>query len=162
MSVWRTVKLRACKVPEPVSSALMRSARPTRRALPGPRIFSTTRLPSIAADRLPEPCSEASRVSDTLAASLHGSGDLSAAIAGKRVMLKMRGPGNARLEGRADRINAELTGSGTLAARRLTVRQSDITVRGPGSATVNRVRDGTGGRRDELVLVESSGRRQAD
>ncbi|MDB5746985.1 MAG: hypothetical protein JWP72_1833 [Massilia sp.] len=102
------------------------------------------------------------KVSDTLDASLHGSGDLSAAIDGKRVLLKMRGPGNARLEGRADRIDAELTGSGTLQARRLTVRQTDINGRGPGSASVNLVRDGEGGRRDELVLVERGGRRQAN
>lgn len=83
------------------------------------------------------------KVTDTLDASLHGSGDLTASIDGKRVMLKMRGPG-------------------TLQARRLTVRQTDINVRGPGSANVNLVRDGEGGRRDELVLVERGGRRQAD
>jgi hypothetical protein len=102
------------------------------------------------------------KVLDTLDASLNGSGDLSSAIEGKRVMLKMRGPGNVRLEGQAERIHAELHGSGTLQARGLTVRQTDIKVRGPGSATVNLVRDGAGGRHDELVLVERGGQRQVE
>ena len=75
-------------------------------------------------------------------------------------MLKLRGPGNVQLDGRAERITAELTGSGTLQARRLSVRQTDINVRGPGSASVNQVREGGG--REELVQVERGGRRQVE
>jgi hypothetical protein len=73
-------------------------------------------------------------------------------------MLKMRGPGDVELDGRAERISTELTGSGSLQARRLSVRQTDINVRGPGSATVNQLRDGGG----ELVQVERGGRRQTN
>jgi hypothetical protein len=100
------------------------------------------------------------RVTDTLDASLHGSDDLGAAIEGKRVLLKMRGPGNVRLQGHAERISAELSGSGSLQARRLSVRQTDINVCGPGSAAVNQVLEGGG--REELVQVERGGRRQAN
>lgn len=67
--------------------------------------------------------------------------------------VRLSGPGNVRLEGQAEHIHAELSGSGALRARRLAVRQADIEVRGPRGATVNHVRDG------EVALAER-GRRQ--
>ncbi|QNA88349.1 hypothetical protein G4G28_07240 [Massilia sp. Dwa41.01b] len=65
-------------------------------------------------------------------------------------------PRQGSLEGQVERISADLSGSGSLEARRLTVRQSDVNVRGPGSARVNPVRKESG--RAEVVAVERSGR----
>jgi hypothetical protein len=94
-------------------------------------------------------------VSDTLDAELHGSGELAASMTGKRLLLKMTGPGDARIDGSVDQISAQISGSGSLEGRRLSVGQSDIAVRGPGSAAVNLIGNGNGDK--GTLLVDRSG-----
>jgi hypothetical protein len=71
-------------------------------------------------------------------------------MSGKRLLLKMDGPGDARIDGSVDQLSAQINGSGSLEGRRLNAAQTDIMVRGPGSATVNRKADGQ-------LLVDRSG-----
>lgn len=102
-------------------------------------------------------------VGDTLDAELHGSGGLAASLAGKRLLLRMSGPGDARIEGNVAQVDAQISGSGSLDGRGLTASHADIVVHGPGSASVNVV-DKAGGRADaktvgrgQLLLVDRSG-----
>jgi hypothetical protein len=58
-------------------------------------------------------------------------------------------------------VSVQINGSGSLEGRRLNVGQTDISVRGPGSASVNVVGKGNG-RSDarglgQLLLVDRSG-----
>lgn len=109
------------------------------------------------------------RVSDTLDAELHGSGDLNASIDGKRLLLKITGPGAAHVEGKVELVKARLSGSGGLEGRRLAAGRADITVSGPGSAVVNvvgqegqrnaRGRAARGEPHGRLLLVDRSGSR---
>jgi hypothetical protein len=78
-----------------------------------------------------------STVSDTLDAELHGSGELKASMAGKRLSLHMSGPADAHIDGTVDQVTAELSGSGSLEARQLVAAHADIQVHGPGTAAVN-------------------------
>jgi Putative auto-transporter adhesin, head GIN domain len=94
-------------------------------------------------------------VADTLDAELHGSGGLAASMSGKRLLLKLDGPGDARIDGSVAQVSAQISGSGSLEGRRLSVGQTDISVRGPGSATVNVVGKDGKGRTD--LLVDRSG-----
>jgi hypothetical protein len=105
-------------------------------------------------------------VSDTLDAEMHGSGELAASMSGKRLLLKMSGPGDARIDGSVAQVSAQISGSGSLEGRRLSVGQTDIAVRGPGSAAVNLIGNGNGGdkvkgratvERGQLLLVDRSG-----
>jgi hypothetical protein len=80
-------------------------------------------------------------VSDTLDAELRSSGELSATMAGKRLLLQMSGPADAHIDGTVAQVNAQLSGSGSLEARRLVATHADIKVSGPGSAAVNLVGD---------------------
>lgn len=99
-------------------------------------------------------------VADTLDAELHGSGDLTAKLAGQRLRLRMDGPGDAQLDGSVAQVDAQLSGSGDLDARRLTAGHADVTVHGPGSASL-RVKEGNGPA--QLLVVDRSGtRRTAD
>jgi hypothetical protein len=105
-------------------------------------------------------------VSDTLDAEMHGSGELAASMSGKRLLLKMNGPGDARIDGSVAQVSAQINGSGSLEGRRLSAGQTDIAVRGPGSAAVNVVGNDKGnGRvsaeRGQLLLVDRSGTRHS-
>jgi hypothetical protein len=97
-------------------------------------------------------------VTDTLDAKLHSSGELSATMAGKRLQLQMSGPADAHIDGTVDQVNAQLSGAGSLEARRLAAAHADIQVRGPGSAAVNLT--GGGKRladRSSMLLVDRRG-----
>jgi hypothetical protein len=96
-------------------------------------------------------------VSDTLDAEMHGSGGLTAAIAGKRLQLKLAGPGGARIEGSVDQVNAQVSGSGSLAGHRLTAGHADLEVHGPGNAVVNLAQGGKQAGRADLLVVDRSG-----
>jgi hypothetical protein len=109
-------------------------------------------------------------VSDTLDAELHGSGGLAASMSGKRLLLKMNGPGDVRIDGSVAQVSAQINGSGSLEGRRLNVGQTDIAVRGPGSAAVNvvgsdkgkgRAVAGQGHGDGQLLLVDRSGTRHS-
>jgi hypothetical protein len=74
----------------------------------------------------------------------------------------MDGPGDARIDGSVDQVSAQIRGSGSLEGRRLTAGQTDIAVRGPGSAAVNVAGNGNGRtslERSQLLLVDRSGTR---
>jgi hypothetical protein len=104
-------------------------------------------------------------VSDTLDAEMHGSGELEASMSGKRLLLRMDGPGDARIDGSVAQVSAQINGSGSLEGRRLNVGQTDISVRGPGSASVNVIGKGNANGkpdaraldRGQLLLVDRSG-----
>jgi hypothetical protein len=90
-------------------------------------------------------------------------------MSGKRLLLRMDGPGDARIDGSVAQVSAQINGSGSLEGRRLTGASTDIAVRGPGSAAVNVVgndggKDGASGRgalqRGQLLLVDRSGSRR--
>jgi hypothetical protein len=109
-------------------------------------------------------------VSDTLDAELHGPGELNASMSGKRLLLKMSGPGDAHIDGSVAQVSAQISGSGSLEGRRLNVGQTDIAVRGPGSAAVNvvgsdkgkgRAVAGQGHGGGQLLLVDRSGTRHS-
>jgi hypothetical protein len=74
----------------------------------------------------------------------------------------MRGPGNARIDGSVDVVEARLSGSGSLEGRRLTANRTDIAVRGPGNATVNMKEDAARGGHGQLLLVDRNGSRQVN
>jgi hypothetical protein len=71
-------------------------------------------------------------------------------MSGKRLLLKMNGPGDARIDGSVEQLSAQINGSGSLEGRRLNAAQTDIMVRGAGTAAVNRKSDGQ-------LLVDRSG-----
>ena len=78
-------------------------------------------------------------------------------------MLRMDGPGDARIDGSVDQLSARINGSGSLAGRRLNVGQSDIQVRGPGSAAVNLAgTDKRNAERGQLLVDRSGTHRSAD
>ena len=64
------------------------------------------------------------------------SGELDATADCKSVKLTMQGPADVKLDGKADNLTAQLSGSGNLNARQLWTKQADVTVRGPGQAVV--------------------------
>jgi len=61
---------------------------------------------------------------------------LQAAMAGKRLVLDMSGPGEARLAGTVDSVQARLIGSGALDGRKLSAAKTEVTVEGPGDAMI--------------------------
>jgi hypothetical protein len=81
-------------------------------------------------------------------------------MTGKRLLLKMTGPGDARIDGSVAQVSAQISGSGSLEGRRLSVSQSDIAVRGPGTAAVNLV--GNGGDKGTLLVDRSGSHRSAN
>jgi hypothetical protein len=101
-------------------------------------------------------------VGDTLDAALYGSGGLKASLSGKRLLLRMTGPGDARIDGTVAQVDAQITGSGSLDGHGLTAGHADIVVHGPGTASVNVV-DGNDRAasktvaRGQLLLVDRSG-----
>jgi hypothetical protein len=107
---------------------------------------------------------ELSTVTGTLDAELHGSGGLAAALAGKRLVLKMNGPADADISGTVDGINAQLSGSGSLNARSLVAGHADVVVSGPGTAVVNlRSKPATRGAmpyQPRLVTIDRKGARE--
>jgi hypothetical protein len=58
-------------------------------------------------------------------------------MAGKRLLLRMSGPGGATIDGTVEQVSAQLSGSGSLEGRQLQAARAEIDVRGPGSAAVN-------------------------
>jgi hypothetical protein len=58
-------------------------------------------------------------------------------LAAKRLLLRMSGPGNARIDGTVDTVSAQLSGSGSLDGHGLTAGHADVAVRGAGGAVVN-------------------------
>ena len=103
---------------------------------------------------------ELSQVEVTLDGELRGSGDLTATMSGKRLLLKMSGPGSAHIDGKVDLVRAQCSGSGSLEGRKLTAGRADLAVSGPGSAAVNVAgrerRQGA-----QLLVVDRSGSRQS-
>ena len=101
-------------------------------------------------------------VGDTLDAALYGSGGLKASLSGKRLLLRMNGPGDARIDGTVAQVDAQVAGSGSLDGHGLTAGHADIVVHGPGTASVNVV-DGNDRAasktvaRGQLLLVDRSG-----
>ena len=81
-------------------------------------------------------------------------------MSGKRLLLKMSGPGSAHIDGKVDLVRAQCSGSGSLEGRKLTAGRADLAVSGPGSAAVNVAgrerRQGA-----QLLVVDRSGSRQS-
>ena len=80
---------------------------------------------------------ELGRVTDTLEADIAGPGSLSTRLDTRHAKLTIGGPFDVTLEGRTDQLTALLTGPGELDGRALQANAANVTVRGPGSATVN-------------------------
>ena len=103
-------------------------------------------------------------VGDTLDAALYGSGGLKASMSGKRLLLRMNGPGDARIDGNVAQVDAQIAGSGSLDGHGLTATHADIVVHGPGTASVNVISqpdraDTKTVARGQLLLVDRSGSR---
>ena len=81
---------------------------------------------------------------------------MSASLAGKRLLLKMSGPGDAHFGGAVDTVAARLTGAGNLEGRNLAAAHADLAVSGPGSAVVNV--KGKGGDRARLLTSTAAER----
>ena len=80
---------------------------------------------------------ELGRVTDTLEADLGGSGSLSTRLDTRLARLTIGGPADVTLEGRTEQLTALLTGPGELDGHALQANAANVTVRGPGNATVN-------------------------
>ena len=80
---------------------------------------------------------ELHRVTETLEADLNGSGSLSARLDTRTAKVTIGGPADVTLEGRTAQLTAHIAGPGTLEGQSLQANDADVTVRGPGSATVN-------------------------
>jgi hypothetical protein len=81
-----------------------------------------------------------------------GSGDLTASLSGKRLRLRMSGPGDARIDGTVAQVDAQITGSGSLEGRSLVAAHADIAVHGPGTAAVNVTGNGRAGAQAALLV----------
>jgi hypothetical protein len=76
-------------------------------------------------------------VTETLEADLGGPGSLSTRLDTRDAKLTIGGPADVTLSGRTDHLTAQLSGPGTLDGHALQANGANVTVRGPGSATVN-------------------------
>lgn len=80
---------------------------------------------------------ELNRVTETLDAGLGGPGGLSTRLATRHAKLTIDGTADVTLEGRTEQLTVQLTGPAELDGSALQANVANVTVRGPGSATVN-------------------------
>lgn len=80
---------------------------------------------------------ELSNVTGTLEADIGGPGSLSTRLDTRHAKLTIGGPADVTLTGRTEQLTAHLAGPGTLDGHALQANGANVTVRGPGSATVN-------------------------
>ncbi len=75
--------------------------------------------------------------SDTVSLGVHGSGNIGLEIHTKQLDLNIQGSANASLSGAVGRFQATIQGSGSLLARKLETKETNVTILGSGSVKIH-------------------------